>query len=93
MVAVSCSLAEVLIYNDPEFLLASCGGQEGVELHRRGVSLGVTDPTGIIILPGLSRGVLTTVRPTSKQLLILDESGKPLTRKLNELYVMPFASR
>lgn len=92
-VAVPCSLAEVLIYNDPGFLLASCGGLEGVELRRGGASLGVTGSTGIILLPAFSRGALTTVRPASSQLLVLDESGLPLTRKMNELYVMPLVLR
>jgi hypothetical protein len=93
VVAVPCSLAEVLVYDDPAFLLASCGGLEGVELRRRGASLGVTGAAGIITLPSLSRGGLATVRPASSGLLIVSEAGQPLTWKLGELYVMPMASR
>jgi hypothetical protein len=94
VIAMPCSLAEVLLFDEPGFLLASCGGLEDVELRHRGVSLGVTDAAGVIVLPGLSRGALIAIRPTSKELVILDERGAPLTKKLSELlYVMPLALR
>lgn len=92
-IAVPCSLAELLVYDDPGFLLASCGGLEGVELRRRGASLGVTGSAGIIIFSSLSRGALSTVRPSPKHLLVVDERGVPLTRKLSDLYVMPVVAR
>ena len=92
-VAVPCSLAELLVYDDPGFLLASCGGLEDVEFRRRGAPLGVTGSAGIIIFPSLSRGAMRTVRPSSKHLLVVDERGVPLTRKLGDLYVMPVVAR
>lgn len=94
VIAVPCSLAEVLLFDEPGFLLASCGGLEDVELRRRGVSLGSTDAAGVIVLSGLSRGALMAISPSSKQLIILDERGVPLTKRLSELlYVMPLALR
>ena len=93
VVAVPCSLAEVLVYDDPAFLLASCGGLEGVEFRRRGASLGATGAAGVFVFSGLSDGAFRAVRPSSKGLLVLDERGAPLTKKLNDLYVMPLAPR
>ncbi len=92
-IAVPCSLAELFIYDDPAFLLASCGGLEGVELRRRGATVGVTGTAGIIVFSSLSRGALSTVRASPKHLLVVDERGVPLTRKLNDIYVMPFVTR
>ena len=93
VVAMPCTLAEVLIYNDPAFLLARCGGLEGISLNRKGAPLGVTGPAGILALPSVSRGAVKLVRPGAPQLLIVDENGEPLTMKMRELYVMPLAPR